>query len=173
MEKVIKYNLDVQLNEKLPLLPVLHDYNVDEIKVENGKIILTTSDFGNLLNCDGSEDNYAYVAGFAPKKAVVELCVCDNWYLDDLSDCEFLVSRFYGRKQFKEKNRLKCGGKRTNCYKINDFIKIYKDYRLQFGYVSVGYHWVNFIFSCNNSSMRYVDIELPLYCKEVVYTFSD
>ncbi len=173
MEKVIKYNLDVQLNEKLPQLPALHDYAVDEIKVENGKIILTTTDFGNLLKTDGSEDNYSYVAGFAPKKAVVELHLCDNYYSDDLSGCEVLVSRFYGRKQFKEKNKLKCDGKRTNCYKINDFITIYKDYHLQFRYISVGYRWVNIIFSCNNSNMRYLEIELPIDCKEVIYNFSD
>lgn len=91
MKKIFCYNLNVHINESLPLLPAMHDYTVGEMIIENDKLKFITEDF------IGHDYDYYDIAYFKPKKLSIEFC--------DLCDTTFLsASRDFIRKNSLEKN---------------------------------------------------------------------
>ena len=159
MKKIFCYNLNVHINESLPLLPAMHDYTVGEMIIENDKLKFITEDF------IGHDYDYYDIAYFKPKKLSIEFC--------DLCDTTFFVgvSRFYPKKQFREKHKNNFG-RRVNIYQLKDFVKFYKEYDLQFNYFSVSYNEVIIFFNCNNTKKAH-EAAMQIQRKKVIYTFTD
>jgi len=128
MEKILEYKLNININENLPQMPPLHDYKVDEIKIENGTLIIVSNDVAN------HDDNSSDFVGFDANRVRVEFCF-DGCVSRDCGDkcnavnCNVIVSQHSPKKQIKEKNKYGYG-QRSNCYDIREFISFYKDYNL-------------------------------------------
>ena len=132
----------------------MHDYTVGEMIIENDKLKFITEDF------IGHDYDYYDIAYFKPKKLSIEFC--------DLCDTTFFVgvSRFYPKKQFREKHKNNFG-RRVNIYQLKDFVKFYKEYDLQFNYFSVSYNEVIIFFNCNNTKKAH-EAAMQIQCKKVI-----
>ena len=121
--------------------------------LKNDKLKFITEDF------IGHDYDYYDIAYFKPKKLSIEFC--------DLCDTTFFVgvSRFYPKKQFREKHKNNFG-RRVNIYQLKDFVKFYKEYDLQFNYFSVSYNEVIIFFNCNNTKKAH-EAAMQIQCKKV------
>ena len=158
MQKILEYNLNVDVNEKFPFMPVLHDCKVNEIRIEDNILIITSND---LQNHD--EDSLVF-AGFHAKKVQVE------FVFEEEIDCMVIVSVSSPKKQIRENHKYGYG-KRSNCYDIREFITIYRDYRLEILYNMVSFNQVNLILAGHKNKIS--EIEMQLFGCQVRYIFTD
>ena len=70
MEKALEFNLKVKIDNDLPQLPVLHDYKINEMKIENDTLIISSADVAN------HDDNSFVYTGFVAKTVQVEFIFC-------------------------------------------------------------------------------------------------
>ena len=156
MEKVFEFNLNVERGEPFPQMPVLHDCVIDEIFTRDGTLYITSADVAN------HDYDYSDVVGFCAEKVQIE------FIFDESAECEVLVSKFFPKKQIKEKNKYGYG-KRSNCYDIAEFTEIYKDYNLEMLYNMVCYNQVNIYLAAHKKRMH--EAEMHIFCSKVRYVF--
>lgn len=158
MIKILDYGLKPDIADNLPQMPALHDYKVDKIEIENNVLIISSTDFTH-------DYDYSDYTGFSPKKVLIE------FIFENEVECSITVSRYFPKKQIREKNKYG-HGKKSNCYDILEFIHIYTKYNLEILYNMVSYNQVNIIFAASNKD-RIKEVEMQLFCTRVKYTFTN
>ena len=152
MEKILEYNLKINLDEKLPSLPILHDYKIDEIKIENGKLIILSNDVAYH-----DDDSFAYTGIHAKS-------VCVEFSLEYKDECDVNMTILHRDSKKKWKKYRKYYG--------NEFIGIYKDFNLEIINPMVSFCQINFILFGKKKNKRF-HIIMEIRCDKVKYTFTD
>ena len=150
MEKILDYNLNVKANEKLPSLPVLHDFRINEIKIENGALIVTSNDVANY------DESTAYV-DFDAKSVRIEFS------LEDQDECAAKTTVLIRNKKKWKKYQTFFG---------NEFVEIYKPQDLAIMNPMVSFYQVNLIL-WGKMKKKSVDVIMEIRCDKVKYIFSD
>ncbi|MCL2556213.1 MAG: hypothetical protein FWE03_04250 [Firmicutes bacterium] len=148
MEKNLEYNLNIGIGEKFPFLPVLHDYKVDEIKIEDKRLIIVSNDVAN------HDDDSSNFSGIKAKSVKVEFI--NNEYGTDMS----VDVIFHGKKN---KVFLYC----------EEFLDAIKEYdNLEILYPMVGFRQVHLMLFGAIGKKR-CNITMKISCDKVKYTFTE
>ncbi len=161
MEKVLEYKLKPEIKDGFPFMPVLHDYKVDEIRINNNVLIVVSNDLENH-----DDDSFDFT-GFHAKKVRIEFIFENDVKCEE--ECNVIVSQYFPKKQIRDRGNGY--GKRSNIYNINEFLNIYRDYNLEILFYMVSYGQVNLKLAGNKKKIK--NIEIEIFCKEVRYIFSD
>ena len=150
MTKVLEYNLNINIDEKFPFLPVLHDNKIDEIKIENNTFVIISNDVAN------HDDDSSSFTGMKSKSVRVEFI--NNEFGTDMG----VNVMFYGKKK-------------SNKYfsYCEEFIDTFKEYdRIEMIYPMVGFRQVALTL-WGRKGKKPCNILMNISCDKVKYTFSD
>jgi len=150
MEKILEYNLNIGIDEKFSVMPVLHDYKVDEIKIESGRLVLISNDVANHYH------DWPSLAGFKAKGVRVE-------YINDDYDTDMLIRVLFNGKRKSNKYY-------TFCEEFLDTVKEYD--RLEIIYPSVSFREV-FLTLWGTKGKKSCDILMKIACDKVRYIFNN
>ena len=158
MKKAFEYNLNVTLNENFLNMPALHDFEVEKIEFKDNLLTISSIDFKK------HDYDYFDIVGFHPKKVIIE------FISKELLESNVTMSKYCPKKQIKEKE-FDGFGKKSNCYDIEEFVKLSKKLKLEILYNMVSYRQVNILFASYNENVD--EIEIAVYCDKVKYIFTN
>jgi|GEM_PF-3378864 len=156
MEKILEYKLNIGVDEKFSFMPVLHDYKVSEMKIEDKKIVLISNDVSN------HDDDSSNFAGFKPKSVKVEF-INDEYMQGQWGDPDMMVRvMYYGKRKYNKYH--------TFCEEFFDTIKEYDE--LEIIYPSVSFREVILTLWGEKRKKR-CNIMMQIACDKVRYIFTD